>query len=127
MNSRLACTTTLLLLEDDPDVRELLVEMLAGAGYNVLCACDGPSAVHVAATASPKINLLITNTRLRNMTVHDVVTNLQQHNSALRILYISGHLDENLAQLLSKHVDRVFLLKPFTRDALLRKINEVLF
>ncbi|HEY1483495.1 MAG TPA: response regulator, partial [Candidatus Acidoferrum sp.] len=106
---------------------ELLVEMLAGAGYNVLCACDGPSAVHVAATASPKINLLITNTRLRNMTVHDMVTNLQQHNSALRILYISGHLDENLAQLLSKHVDRVFLLKPFTRDALLRKINEVLF
>ena len=116
---------TILVAEDDTDIRELIHEFLTEAGYRVITASDGVDALGKVAEYQEKIHLLVTDVRMPRMDGAELVQKLLLHNADLKVLYISGYAD--LPAL--KKNDRgnhVLLQKPFHPGTLLGKIQEIL-
>jgi two-component system cell cycle sensor histidine kinase/response regulator CckA len=117
---------TLLLVEDETQVRELEVRMLEQLGYKVLAAANGEEALDVSRAHPGQISLLVTDVVMPNMSGRQVAEALLSCRPDLRVLYLSGYTENNIGHhgVLDSGVD--FLTKPFTRDALARKVREVL-
>lgn len=112
---------TILLVEDEPAVRQLFAQALAREGYFVYEARNGQEAVKLFDTYGDQIDLLLTDMRMPYMGGAELAHHLRGRRRTLRLLCISGYpgsLDADLA------VD--FLAKPFSRDDLLKKVREVL-
>ena len=112
---------TILLVEDEPAVRELFAAALNRAGYAVYEARNGQEAMKIFDKHGDKVDLLLTDMRMPYMGGAELAHQLRARRRTLKLLCISGYpgnLDEDLA------VD--FLAKPFSRDDLLRKVREVL-
>ncbi|MDH3229286.1 MAG: PAS domain S-box protein, partial [Alphaproteobacteria bacterium] len=117
---------TVLVVEDDPDVREVTVTLLKGMGYSVLAASDGESALEVAETAGP-IALLVTDVVLGGeMTGRQTAEALVARRPDIGVLYMSGYA-LNSIQHLGRLDDGVVLLqKPFRKADLASKVGQVL-
>lgn len=113
---------TILLVEDEVSLRTLTNQLLQGDGYNVLEAEDGTSALESAASYFGSIQLLVTDVIMPGMHGCDLAMRIRQHRPGLKVLYITGYADTDLS------IDERtgVLEKPFTPDALLRKIREIL-
>src|SRR4029079_13394611 len=112
---------TILLVEDEPAVRQLFAQALTRAGYTVHEARNGQEALKVFDQHGESINLLLTDMKMPYMGGAELAHHLRARRRTLKLLCISGYpgnLDADLA------VD--FLAKPFSRDQLLRKVREVL-
>jgi two-component system, cell cycle sensor histidine kinase and response regulator CckA len=112
---------TILLVEDEPAVRQLFAQALARAGYGVFEARNGQEAMKIFDQHGEKIDMLLTDMRMPYMGGAELAHQLRARRRALKLLCISGypgHLDPELA------ID--FLAKPFSRDDLLKKVREVL-
>jgi two-component system cell cycle sensor histidine kinase/response regulator CckA len=112
---------TILLVEDEPAVRQLFAQALKRAGYAVFEARNGQEAMKLFDAHGEQIDMLLTDVRMPYMGGAELAHNLRGRRRTLKLLCISGypgHLDADLA------VD--FLAKPFSRDDLLRKVREVL-
>lgn len=112
---------TILLVEDEPAVRQLFAQALKRAGYGVYEARNGQEAMKLFDTHGDQIDLLLTDMRMPYMGGAELAHHLRGRRRTLKLLCISGYpgtLDADLA------VD--FLAKPFSRDDLLRKVREVL-
>jgi CheY-like chemotaxis protein len=119
---------TILLTEDDPDVRQMLAMLLRSSGHTVLTAENPDAALACAAAFDGHIDLLLTDVVMPGGTGRDLARRIVVSRPELRILYISGY-PEYGAPTSSGHVLEPgvpFLAKPFTRDALIQKINELL-
>jgi PAS domain S-box-containing protein len=125
-HARLDAGETLLLVEDETQVRELEVRMLEQLGYRVLAAANGVEALDVSRTHQGKISLLVTDVVMPNMSGRQVADALLSRRPDLRVLYLSGYTENTIGHhgVLDASVN--FLTKPFTRDALARKIREIL-
>ena len=119
-------TETLLLVEDEAPVRVLAHEMLVQQGYTVLQASNGPEALAVAGRDHVPIDLLITDVVMPGMSGGELVERLLETNPKLRVLYISGYSDDAIVRHGVKHADSAFLQKPFTYEAFVAKVREVL-
>ncbi len=117
---------TLMLVEDETQVRELEVKMLKQLGYQVLAAANGEEALDVSQAHPGKISLLVTDVVMPNMSGKQVAEALLSHRPDLRVLYLSGYTENTIGHhgVLDSSVD--FLTKPFTREALARKVREIL-
>jgi PAS domain S-box-containing protein len=117
---------TLLLVEDETQVRELEVRMLKQLGYHVLAAANGQEALEVSRAYQGKISLLVTDVVMPNMSGKQVADDLLSRRPALKVLYLSGYTANTIGHhgVLDSSVD--FLTKPFTREALARKVREIL-
>ncbi len=119
-------TETILVCEDDDDVRELSLQMLRDAGYQVLAAASGAEAQHAAAQCAAPIDLLLTDVIMPDMNGRDLSQALTKRQPGLRTLYVSGYT----ANVISQHgilaPDVEFMEKPFTRARLLRRVRDVL-
>ncbi len=112
---------TILLVEDEPAVRQLFAHALARAGYKVLEARNGQEALKVFDQHGDTIDLLLTDMRMPYMGGGELAHHLRARRLSLKLICISGYpgsMDEDLAA--------DFLSKPFSRDALLNKVREVL-
>jgi two-component system cell cycle sensor histidine kinase/response regulator CckA len=112
---------TILLVEDEPAVRQLFAQALTRAGYVVHEARNGQEAMKVFDQHGDVIDLLLTDMRMPYMTGAELAHHLRSRRRTLKLLCISGYpgqLDSDLA------ID--FLAKPFSRDDLLKKVREVL-
>jgi CheY-like chemotaxis protein len=112
---------TILLVEDEPAVRQLFAHALARAGYNVLEARNGQEALKVFDQHGDTIDLLLTDMRMPYMGGAELAHHLRARRLSLKLICISGYpgsMDDDLAA--------DFLSKPFSRDALLNKVREVL-
>jgi two-component system, cell cycle sensor histidine kinase and response regulator CckA len=112
---------TILLVEDEPAVRQLFAQALTRAGYAVYEARNGQEAIKVFDQHGDGIDLLLTDMRMPYMTGAELAHHLRGRRRTLKLLCISGypgHLDSDLAT--------DFLAKPFSRDDLLKKVREVL-
>jgi two-component system, cell cycle sensor histidine kinase and response regulator CckA len=112
---------TILLVEDEPAVRQLFAQALARAGYSVYEARNGQEAIKIFDEHGDSIDLLLTDMRMPYMGGAELAHNLRGRRRTLKLLCISGYpgnLDADLA------VD--FLAKPFSREDLLKKVREVL-
>ncbi len=117
---------TILLVEDDPAVRKVLGHMLAGLGYASLQAGSAPEALRIAAAHPDAIDLLITDIVMPDTNCDRFVEELRAARPALKVIYMSGYSQDVLTEHGRGPSDPNFLQKPFTAEALQRKIRQVL-
>jgi PAS domain S-box-containing protein len=119
-------TETILLVEDEDGVRELLEEILTAQGYHVLAASRGVEALQISELLDEDIQVLVTDVVMPHMSGHELAMRLRARRPGLRVLYLSGYTDEAIAHHGDIEVDADFLQKPFTRAALATKVRDVL-
>ena len=117
---------TVLLVEDDPAVRSLSREILEMSGYLVLEAADGADALRIGAQHPGRIELVITDVVMPHMGGRHVAERLQILRPETKILYMSGYTDDTVLRHGVAKAGAAFLQKPFTADALTRKVQEAL-
>lgn len=112
---------TILLVEDEPAVRQLFAQALSRAGYKVLEARNGQEAMKLFDEHGDRIDLLLTDLRMPYMGGAELAHQLRGRRKTLKLLCISGYPGT-----LDQDIGADFLAKPFSRDELLQKIREVL-
>ena len=114
---------TILLVDDEEGVRKLVCAVLRSNGYDILEAATGAAALGVYEKNAHKIDMVLTDVVMPQMTGLELGKTLAERAPALKILYMSGYRDNAPA---AGEIPRAFLHKPFTPDALLAKVREVL-
>jgi signal transduction histidine kinase len=117
---------TILLVEDDDDVRALARETLEGNGYAVISAASAAEALRVMGPRQQPIHLLVTDVVMPQMGGRGLADRLTPDHRDLRVLYISGYTDDAVVRHGVLAGGTAFLQKPFIPVALLRKVREVL-
>jgi PAS domain S-box-containing protein len=117
---------TVLLVEDEEVVRNLVREILEGNGYTVLEAQNGAEALDLGRRFSAPIHLLVTDVVMPKMSGRELAERLVTIHRETRILYMSGYTDGAIGHhgVLDPHTE--LLQKPFTFDALAQKVRKVL-
>jgi CheY-like chemotaxis protein len=119
-------TETVLVVEDEPALRSLLVSVLADTGYVVLEAPDGPAALEVADGFKGPIHLLLTDVVMPQLSGRDLAARLAARRPELRIVYMSGYTDDEVLRHGVQHDSVPFLAKPFTVLELAERLREAL-
>jgi two-component system NtrC family sensor kinase len=117
---------TILVVEDDPQVNKLATEALAEQGYRVLSAGDGPAALRMIESA-PRIDLLLTDVVLPNgMNGRELAHEIERLRPETKVLYVTGYTRNAIIHHGRLDPDIDLLTKPFTADALARKVRGIL-
>jgi two-component system cell cycle sensor histidine kinase/response regulator CckA len=114
---------TILLVDDDWNVRRLLRPALEKSGYRVLEAGSAEAALAVATDLASPIDLLVTDSRMPGMSGLDLAVRFAHLRPKIRILFISGYADEDIG---AGEGPRAFLQKPFSMDVLRERVRELL-
>ena len=112
---------TILLVEDEPAVRQLFAQALVRAGYTVHEARNGQEALKVFDQHGDSVDLLLTDMRMPFMGGAELASQLRTRRGTLKLLCISGYAGGNELEFSGD-----FLAKPFSRDQLLAKVREIL-
>ena len=119
-------TETLLVVEDEPRVRELVADMLELAGYDVLVAATPSEAEQIGGDADRPVHLLLTDVVMPDMTGFDLSERLKIHRPGLRVVYMSGYPKPMFGDSGGEMPGLRFIGKPFDRSSLLRTIRQAL-
>ena len=117
---------TILVAEDEAVIRDLIHHGLSANGYSVLLAGSGLEAEQIARNYKGQIQLLITDVIMPKMSGADLARRLLDVRPELRVLYMSGYTDDSVGQHGVPSGAVAFLQKPFSMNALARKVREVL-
>jgi len=117
---------TILLVEDEAVLREMMRSCLDKAGYNVLAAAHADEALQIAAQQPGKIHLLLTDVVMPGLDGAELARRLWELCPAAKVLYVSGYKDTRVLATKSPTEEAAFLEKPFQLHALTRKISELL-
>lgn len=118
---------TVLLVEDEPMVREVTSLILRGQGYSVLEAANGHEAVRVAqAHAGEEIHLLLIDVVMPLMGGQDAAERLREIHPEAKVLYTSGYEVDTIVDLKAQRPGTAFMQKPFTPAMLAQRVREVL-
>ena len=120
------CAETVLIVEDQPAVRTIVRQVLERGGYQVLEATDAEGALEIASKHAEPIRLLLTDVIMPRMSGRELADQFAKLRPDARILFISGYTDDAIVHHGVLEREMQFLQKPFTSDALLRKVREVL-
>jgi two-component system cell cycle sensor histidine kinase/response regulator CckA len=119
-------TETIMLVEDEDALREVLVKVLKANGYHVLSSSRGPQALDFARLHREPIHLLVSDVILPDMRGPELAAHLSRLHPEVRVLYMSGFTDNALMHSGSLPQSTLFLQKPFTPDVLLRRVRDIL-
>jgi DNA-binding NtrC family response regulator len=117
---------TVLVVEDEQAVRELVVRILSAHGYQVLEAQDGSDALQVGEQHSGSIDLLLTDMVMPHMNGKELAEQMCDRRPGMRVLFISGYTDNVIAQQGMLDPGVTLLPKPFTMEDLLHKVRSAL-
>ncbi len=124
--SALRGSETILVVEDEENVRRYTRRALEGLGYTVLVASDGPEALRLAAAHARPIHLLLADVVMPGMNGREVARHLSARRPEMRVLYMSGYAADVVLQQGLLEPTLAILQKPFTPDVLALKVREVL-
>jgi nitrogen-specific signal transduction histidine kinase len=119
-------TETVLLVEDNGDIREIAREILMRQGYTLLDAADADQALRLSKAHPGPIHLLLTDVVMPGIGGRKLAEQLSSARPEMRVLYMSGHTDDAIVHSGVLHGDLAFLRKPFTPLGLARKVRELL-
>ena len=119
-------TETILLVEDNPQVRGLAFAVLTRSGYTVLQCSDGNEAIGIGAAPDRPIDLLVTDVVMPGLGGRAIAERIKEQHPGLRVLYMSGYPDDSIVQRGVLEPGMPFLEKPFTPQALAKKVRDVL-
>ena len=117
---------TILLVEDEHSLRKLTRNTLQEAGHTVLEACDAAEALDVSKRTDSPIDLLLTDVVMPGMSGRMLADELATLRPGIKVIYMSGYTDGDVATHGVLQSGISFLRKPFTRDALIGRVDEVL-
>jgi signal transduction histidine kinase/ActR/RegA family two-component response regulator len=116
----------ILVVEDQPEVRELAVSALRRVGYDVAEATDGDEAFARFGERAQAIALLLTDVVMPGLNGRELAERLRERNPRLLVIFMSGYTDEILDQQSLIGPGAEFLAKPFTPGALVRQVDRLL-
>ena len=116
---------TILLVEDEPFVRQATGEALQSAGYRVVIAGNSTQALEVHRTCSEPVDLLLADVVMPGMSGHDLAREFTALCPQVRILLMSGYVEQLASRELSLYREE-YMAKPFSILALLKRVREVL-
>lgn len=119
-------TETILLVEDEADVRHFAAEALRSYGYSVLEAAGGREALRIAEAAGDGIRLLVTDVVMPEMNGTELASRITSVLPDVRVVYMSGYPDGLIGHIAPLRGDALYLQKPFSSAALARKVREAL-
>jgi len=114
---------TILVVDDEPAIRDIASRILRRAHYTVLTAPDGPSALRLATEHRGTIDYLLTDVVMPHMPGNELARRLTEIRPDTRVLYMSGYAEPMLANGTSTQVR--LLDKPFTPDQLLTALADL--
>lgn len=119
-------TSTILVAEDDPTVRQLTCAMLETLGYQILTAESASECHHIACQTSEKIDLLLTDVVMPDINGKDLYLRIREVRPDIKVLFMSGHTADVISGrgILEQGVQ--FIQKPFNLRSLAQKVHEML-
>jgi len=117
---------TILVVEDEEQVRELVCEMLESFGYRIIEADNGKDAIDIYNRNRDSIKLILTDVIMPQMSGKQFIQSLDEMNPETRVLFMSGYTDSAIDHHGILDPDTKFIQKPFTPVDLLKKVREVL-
>lgn len=119
-------TETLLVVEDEEMLLELLTEILVSKGYNVLSARDGLEGINVYAAHKDEITLILTDMGLPKLNGFDMFMKLKKINPDILAIFASGFLEPNMISEAYRAGAKEFVQKPYEPNNVLKKIRTVI-
>ena len=117
---------TILVVEDQEEVRRLVVAALKAYGYRVIEAADAGAALLICEQESARIHLVLTDVVMPHMNGRELVTRLRKLRPEIKVLYMSGYADNAILQHGVLDAGTDFIEKPFTPEELAGRIRAVL-
>ena len=125
-NNKLMGTETILLVEDEEEVREVAKSTLAQYGYAVICASNGTEAVRIYKKNRSAIDLLLTDVVMPQMNGPQLAREIKKSDPQIKVLYFSGYTDSHISRHGVLNEDAEFIQKPFSHIELAKKLRKVL-
>jgi PAS domain S-box-containing protein len=119
-------TETVLLVEDEDMVRELVREVLESCGYRVITACNGAEALELFTQPGFEIDLLMTDVVMPEMDGRQLAEIISKSHSQIPVLFASGYTNDSRIVNGIAEAGANFIQKPFAAHALARKISDIL-
>ncbi|MGE5313351.1 MAG: response regulator [Acidobacteriota bacterium] len=117
---------TILIVEDEKELRELLSALLISKGYRVYEACDGQEGVEQFARHKDRIDLVVCDVGLPRMNGYAAFSKMKELSPSVRVLLISGFFDPAL-NTSAAHSDAIsYIQKPYTPKDMLLKVRQML-
>ena len=120
--------TTILLVEDEERVREVMELTLSLSGYHVLSAVGAPEALEIIESYDDAIHLMVTDFAMPHMNGADLAARLKRLRPEAKVLYVSGFQRQDVQSFHDKNgrTEIEFLQKPFTPEELEQKVIAIL-
>jgi two-component system cell cycle sensor histidine kinase/response regulator CckA len=117
---------TVLVVEDEPAVRGLVESVLGLHGYQVIGAGNAGDALELSTSYEGRIDLLLTDVEMPDMSGRELAQRLRAERTEMRLLYMSGHDEDDVAGYGVVASGGIFLPKPFTVAALTERVRKVI-
>jgi CheY-like chemotaxis protein len=121
-----AGSETVLLVEDDPTLKAVIQELLQDGGYTVIAGPSPEASLAAAADHKGPIHLMLTDVVMPRMSGPEAAAHVKAARPTMKVLYMSGYASAAAEHQTDLPQSAAFLQKPFTGDALLRKVRETL-
>jgi two-component system cell cycle sensor histidine kinase/response regulator CckA len=117
---------TVLIVEDDSNVRKLLRNSLKKKGYRILEAENGENALRVGQTHDGSIDLILTDVVMPKMSGKELAKRMEKIDPHVKVIFMSGYTDDAIVKHGILPQGQQYIQKPFTPNSLVRKVREVL-
>ena len=115
-----------LVVEDQEPVRRLIVQFLSGHGIQTFDASNAGQGLSIVHQRAGRIDLAILDMVMPGVSGLDLATDLIREYPCIKILYTSGYVDSVAMNVIARRSPQAVLLKPFTEQALLERVHQLL-